>query len=114
MERLIYADEAIKRINEYEIHAPDYMSGWAAKLVNAVKDDMKEVISEIQTVDAVPIRHGRWIRGITYPHYIFCSNCYRTYVPNDESEMWKDQTRLPRTYCPECGALMDEVKHDNN
>jgi hypothetical protein len=61
------------------------------------------------TVDAAPVVHGHWRRGKSYPHNIYCSNCYRTYVPNDELEMWKDWTRLPRRYCPECGALMDEV-----
>lgn len=66
-------------------------------------------IQNSPTVNAVPVKHGHWIRGEAYPHHIYCSNCYRTYVPNDELEMWKDQTRLPRKYCPECGALMDEV-----
>lgn len=53
MSRLIDVAEAIKRINKYEIHVPDYMSGWAVKLVDAVKDDMKEVIFDIPTADVV-------------------------------------------------------------
>lgn len=60
------------------------------------------------TVDTVPVVHGHWRRGKSYPHNIYCSNCFRTYVPNEEMELWKDQT-LPRKYCPECGASMDEV-----
>lgn len=66
-------------------------------------------VNDAPTADVAPVVHGKWIRGRAYPHHIFCSNCYRTYVPNDETEMWKDQTRLPRNYCPECGAKMDEV-----
>lgn len=68
-----------------------------------------KIIDEAPTVDAVPVVHGHWRRGKSYPHNIYCSNCYRTYVPDDELEMWKDWTRLPRKYCPECGAKMDEV-----
>ena len=86
------------------------------KKLPIIKNEAKELIRDIcfaidaqSTVDAVPVKHGHWIRGKAYPHHIFCSNCYRTYVPNDETEMWKDQTRLPRNYCPECGAKMDEV-----
>lgn len=77
--------------------------------VREVGNDMIFAIDVQQTVDAVPVAHGHWRRGKSYPHNIYCSNCYRTYVPNDELEMWKDWTRLPRKYCPECGAQMDEV-----
>lgn len=65
-------------------------------------------LEELPEVDAVPVKHGHWRRGKSYPHNIYCSNCFRTYVPNEEIELWKDQT-LPRKYCPECGAKMDEV-----
>ena len=56
---------------------------------------------------------GRWVRGGAYPHHIFCSACFATYVPNDEWDIWKaDGTycwRLPRQFCPNCGAKMDEA-----
>lgn len=57
-------------------------------------------------------KKGRWIRGGSYPHHIFCSACYATYVPNDEWNIWKtdgtDCWRLPRKFCPNCGAEMSE------
>ena len=84
------ADDLRKAYNEREQIRNAYEQGYAEGMRDAVK-------------------HGHWRRGKSYPHNIYCSNCYRTYVPNDELEMWKDQTRLPRKYCPECGALMDEV-----
>lgn len=59
---------------------------------------------------AQPVRHGHWIRGSGYPHHIFCSICYATYVPNDEWDIWKtdgsDCFRLQRNFCPYCGADM--------
>jgi len=55
-------------------------------------------------------KRGKWIRGGAYPHHIFCSACYATYVPNDEWDIWKtdgmDCWRLPRKFCPNCGADM--------
>ena len=85
------------------------MSEWVAD-IERIADEIHNAYEEGYANgkrDAVV--HGHWIRGGAYPHHIFCSNCYRTYVPNDESEMWKDWTRLPRKYCPECGTKMDEV-----
>ena len=73
------------------------------------KMELLGMITAIAMKHNESVKHGHWIRGKSYPHHIYCSRCYRTYVPNDEIEMWKDDTRLPRKYCPECGALMDEV-----
>ena len=81
----------------------------AYKMRNIAIKECRKMLWEEPTVDAVPVVHGHWRRGKSYPHNIYCSNCYRTYVPNEEIEMWKDDTRLPRKYCPECGAKMDEV-----
>ena len=98
MSRLIDADALIENLRN------DVTGKNLIRLYN-----LNGFINAQPTVDAVPVVHGHWRRGKSYPHHIFCSNCYRTYVPNDEIEMWKDDTRLPRKYCPECGALMDEV-----
>ena len=49
---------------------------------------------------------GKWIRGEAYPHRIYCSECYKTFIPNDEMRAWVDGD-LPRKYCPECGARME-------
>ena len=53
------------------------------------------------TVDAVPVRHGKWILD---EEFIDCSECRR--------EKW---SRVPYEslvkrfkYCPNCGARMDE------
>ena len=58
-------------------------------------DDILEIIEKQPTIDAEPVRHGRWeyIGGYGYQHR--CSKCfmcagYRT------------------NYCPNCGTLMDK------
>ena len=45
------------------------------------------------TVDAVPVRHGKW--EVT-PVYIKCSECGESFM------------LIPQNYCPNCGARMDE------
>ena len=61
-----------------------------------------EKIDEMPTVDAVPVRHGKWIRE---RHGVFCSRCWMG---------WGFITGVPANvegsyiYCPLCGAKMDE------
>ena len=81
------------------------------KLVLSVNKTVCTAIKALPSVDVQPVRHGHWIRGSGYPHHIFCSICYATYVPNDEWDIWKtdgsDCFRLQRNFCPYCGARME-------
>ena len=57
--------------------------------------DIKEhVLDKMQTVDAVPVRHGKWLdylkEGLKYK----CSEC-------------ESRFDRPYKYCPNCGAKMD-------
>lgn len=64
-------------------------------------------IETAPTVNAVPVRHGRWIKWFETivdfmgeahePHYR-CSECGRGYDPYNANRM---------NYCPNCGAKMD-------
>ena len=54
------------------------------------------------TVDAAPVKHGRWIEneGFDGDYYYTCSVCH---TPTENN----------MRYCPECGAKMDlEEQHD--
>ena len=71
----------------------------------------KHDVLDAPTIDVEPKRKkGKWIRGDAAPHRIYCSNCYATYIPNDMWLSWttdgKDYPRLPRNFCPNCGADM--------
>lgn len=105
MSRLIDADALLLALDKRKTY--ELADGRNRAYGKGVRDAMKD-IGKQPTVDAAPVVHGHWRRGKSYPHNIYCSNCFRTYVPNEEIELWTDQT-LPRKYCPECGALMDEV-----
>ena len=62
--------------------------------------DAGEIIKDIETtptVDAVPVRHGKWITKSTGGEFFdCCSEC--GYVEWD----------APNKYCPHCGSRMDE------
>lgn len=89
--KLIDADalDMFERLNSY------YGDAW--------RDAQKE-IDEAPTVDAVPVRHGRWLNkrygvkfdGHSYPFRTIgtCSECHETSCDAGD-------------YCPNCGAKMD-------
>ena len=54
-------------------------------------------------------RKGKWEKTDAYPHRIFCSECYKTYLRNED---WVEQLGVPMNYCPNCGAEMRERKEE--
>lgn len=53
------------------------------------------------TVDAEPVKHGRWILYI-YSYGLPRCSCCGWCIPYSE-----DSTLDARNYCPNCGAMMD-------
>lgn len=100
-----YEDETEKQFLESdELDVGDWFSHRI--FVQNMSDIDRDVVQKQPTVDAVPVRHGEWIRTDAFPHRIYCSVCYKTYVPNDRWQIWVDD-ELPKNYCPNCGAKMD-------
>lgn len=83
--RLIDADAFIEKL----AHVP------------MVQDAIKKAMDTMPTVDAVPVRHGRWISrpapSNSYCGYLICSNCGEEVSDADEYN-----------YCPNCGVRMSE------
>lgn len=50
-----------------------------------------ELIKRQPTIDAEPVRHGKWT---VTPIYIKCSECGESFM------------LIPQNYCPNCGADM--------
>lgn len=66
--------------------------------------DGREEVKNFIKQEFEPIKHGRWLRTDAYPHRIYCSECYATFIRNDEFLKLND---IPHGYCPNCGAKMD-------
>ena len=68
-------------------------------------------IDAMPTVDAVPVRHGKWLdpeafKRPWFRHHIFeCSVCRNTLDMDGVNA-----GRGDANYCPNCGARMDEEK----
>ena len=96
MTRLIDAD-ALKEIfdkDEYERVRNEYQSGYNDGLLHA-----EVVADDLPTVDAVPVRHGKWIRDEFGAR---CSGCGLYAYRDKFDKPWESP------YCPICGARMDE------
>lgn len=82
----------------------------------ASRGDSKDVIRNLvicfllasPTVDAVPVRHGKWIYGNDFHWYTAsCNKCgyqRRTDIKADGWNQWR--------YCPNCGARMDAERRE--
>ena len=67
--------------------------------------DMLEEVEAYPAADVRPVVRGKWNRTDAYPHRLYCSVCYKTYLKNDELlERWE----FPLNFCPNCGAKMEE------
>lgn len=74
------------------------------------KEDKEKL--EISVRNSLPARpQGKWLVTEAYPHKVYCSECYKTYA-QEKWEVWKDGS-LPRDYCPNCGAKMDNKEADD-
>ena len=97
--RLIDADalkEGIKELKQSPWYNNDINPSWKQGIKDAVHVVETLCIDEEPTVDAVPVRHGKWIGNS--PVTMRCNQC--TYVASD----WIVHEFH---YCPNCGARMD-------
>ncbi len=102
--RLIDADALEKEMYHKSFEVDDGRNKWHSGLWIRYKI-FEEAIRDAPTVDAEPVRHGKWektsCKWVTYE----CSECGEK---TDETIMG-----LPRyVYCPMCGARMVEYETD--
>lgn len=88
------------------------------KLVEALRSDAgsqytSDAADAIEAMQAQMPKRGEWKTTDAFPHRVYCSNCFRTYVPSDRWQIWVDKPGeggLERNYCPSCGAKMMEAQ----
>ena len=92
--RMIDADETVKIIKKYDDR------GLALDEVTRITDGIAKEIEAMPTVDAEPVRHGKWIEIVvaeTDTSRLInweCSECAIVVDHNTDN------------YCPNCGARM--------
>jgi hypothetical protein len=74
---------------------------WDVEGVGEIPVITKEEIDQMPTVDAVPVRHGKWIRDEFGAR---CGVCGLYAYRDKFDQPWESP------YCPICGARMDERK----
>jgi len=67
------------------------------------------IVDQQPTVDAVPVRHGKWTADETLytQGMVACSCCKADYYRDDLYMVGYALRELPK-YCPNCGARMDK------
>lgn len=97
--RLIYAD-ALKHSIAGNI-----------PLMPTVRIAIEHIIDDMPTIEAEPVKHGRWIDGKVrhikngeLRNMRECSECGALYFVYDEYNSKEDKPK----YCPNCGAIMDK------
>lgn len=60
-----------------------------------------DVVDDLPAADVQEVRHGYWKERMSTPSSLKCSNCGNSHEYNT-------------TYCPWCGARMDEKDGDKN
>ena len=105
--RLIDADALDAEMYRKSFEVDDGRNVWNSGLWIRYKI-YEEAIRDAPTVDAVPVRHGKWIHEVRYTidslhsyQQYRCSECGMTYITNTK-------------YCPNCGADMrgDNSEHE--
>ena len=79
-------------------------------------DSLMEEIKAIPAADVAPVQHGRWIFGKELPcswgqipknkYHLYCSECLEQAFNRSEDN--DPDFDVDTSYCPNCGAKMDE------
>jgi hypothetical protein len=77
-----------------------FMCQRSCEFPNILTPQWERAIDEQPTVDAVPVRHGKWNCGDDMFEYAICSACKW-----DSGEAW-EYAKKNFIYCPNCGARM--------
>ena len=87
--RLIDADRALEIVLDQGIAHPNayHLTNYATL-----------ILREAPTIEAEPVRHGRWVRK---GQDIYCSEC-----GEESGYTWTGASRYS-DYCPNCGAKLD-------
>lgn len=67
----------------------------------------KRMLDHMETVDAVPVVHGRWISWEKAGNFVPSPDRHECSVCHDAAQVLVNGFELLSDYCPNCGAKMD-------
>lgn len=82
--------------------------------LKAQKSKLEDIIYDIEhgpSIDAVPVRHAKWISCSSSEHYkcSFCGTRASFWFDEENSSGWQmDMSEWLSDYCPHCGSRMLE------
>lgn len=91
----------MRLIDSDAINISDTLGG-TSDFADCIRDAVQEVLNNALTVDAQPVIHAKWVCKDKdgYPINPYCTNCLNApYYAN---------TIYNYSFCPYCGAKMDE------
>ena len=88
MGRMINTDAAYAVLTDYYHHSTDTQH-----------QALREALGRVESVDAVPVRHGRWREDTGGYGFWICSHCGFVSEASAADLLYR--------YCPMCGAKMD-------
>ena len=97
--KLIDADALDAEMYHKSFEVDDGRNVWNSGLWIRYKI-FEEAIRDAPTIDAVPVRHGKWIDE-TFKPYGLVHHPFKCNLCGDHAE-------FSSPYCPNCGARMDE------
>ena len=93
--RIIDANVALRMIRDSKLDNPYHPSAYEATAWRVAHDCAMSCVKEAPTIDAEPVKHGRWLPQILLGERVWdCSECKTLGSPQ-----WKR--------CPICEAKMD-------
>lgn len=109
-----YLDDGDECIN---CQKKEMFCSYHCELDNVESNQFERIIDEQPTIDAVEVKHGEWLKTDEFPHRVYCSVCFKTYVTNEEAiqgRSWDCPVyAYEAEYCPHCGAKMDGKEQDD-
>lgn len=94
MARLIDAD-ALMELYEMGDELKNY-----EKVLSVPLPVIQQNIKDMPTIDAEPVKHGRWERLPDNEEWAYCSQCHCCWE-------WEIINNCNVRYCPNCGAKME-------
>ena len=78
---------------------------------SVVRKVVLEMIRKVGIMDAVPVKHGYWVKADLDETYVTCSNC-KSVGDKDRMAFNPGYAKDILKYCPNCGAKMDGERRE--